>query len=270
MFTSTAEGLGGKSLGFINYKVFESNETNEHILAYGGENRLWIGPEGGSFSIFFKPGAEQTYDNWFTPKPIDSEPWTVLHQWQKSITMAKEMEVGNYLGSRFHLNVERKVTLLETTAVKDWLGIIPHEKVKTVAYSTEKKLANLDSFTWNKETGTVCIWILDMFNTAPPALTVVPYVTGNAKELGAVATSNYFGPIPPGRYVEKSNGLVFLKTDGQYRSKIGLSVARTKAIAGNYDPDSQHLVVATFDVDRNAPYLNQEWDASKDPLVATY
>jgi hypothetical protein len=267
VFTSTAAGLEGKSLGFLNYKVFESNEVNEHMNGYGGENRLWIGPEGGSFSVFFKPGVEQIYDNWFTPPPIDTEPWLIVEKEKKAVVMEKEMDVNNYLGNRLHLKVHRKVQLLESSDIQAVLGVAPQEKVKTVAYTTENKLTNLNDFAWTRETGTICIWILDMFNTAPNALTLVPYITGDEKELGIVATSNYFGEIPADRYKDNKNGLVFLKTDGKYRSKIGLNTKRTKAIAGNYDPTAKHLTIASFDVDRNAVYLNQEWNPDKDPMI---
>ncbi|MDR1556134.1 MAG: hypothetical protein LBS88_03760 [Tannerellaceae bacterium] len=265
VFTSTAQGPEGRSLGFVNYKVFESGELNEHMNGYGGENRLWIGPEGGCFSIFFKPGVTQVYDHWFTPPPFDTEPWQVLDSAGKEVRMEKEMQVSNYLGSRLHLNVQRRVSLLEATGIQTALGIIPGEKVKTVAYATENSLTNLNDYAWTAETGTVCIWMLDMFRPAPRALTIVPFIRGDEKELGVVATTAYFGEIPAGRYREK-DGCVFLKTDGKYRSKIGLNSKRTQAIAGNYDPDSQHLIVTTFDVDREAVYLNQEWNPEKDPL----
>jgi hypothetical protein len=266
VFTSTAQGLEGKSLGFVNYKVFESGELNEHMNGYGGENRLWIGPEGGCFSIFFKPGVAQVYDNWFTPKPLDTEPWQVLASDRKTVRMEKEMHVSNYLGSRLHLKVQRKITLLEACEINSALGITSDEKVNAVAYSTENSLTNLNDYAWTPETGTVSIWMLDMFRTAPQAVTIVPFIRGDDKELGLVATTAYFGEIPADRYCEKE-GCVFLKTDGKYRSKIGLNNKRTKAIAGNYDPDSGHLTVATFDVDREAAYLNQEWNPEKHPLV---
>ena len=63
VFTSTAEGLNGKSFGWVNYNLLESDTILDHMNAYGGEDRLWIGPEGGQFSIFFKPGGEMNIDN---------------------------------------------------------------------------------------------------------------------------------------------------------------------------------------------------------------
>jgi len=62
VFTSTAEGLDGKSLGWINYKAFDQ-EKDPHMNAYGGEDRLWLGPEGGKFSLYFKPGTKLAHSS---------------------------------------------------------------------------------------------------------------------------------------------------------------------------------------------------------------
>src|SRR5205809_3537279 len=72
VFTSTADGPGGKSFGWINYKAF-SAAIDPHMNAYGGENRLWLGPEGGPFSLFFNKGKRMQFENWKTPSPIDTE-----------------------------------------------------------------------------------------------------------------------------------------------------------------------------------------------------
>src|SRR5690606_2643705 len=48
VFTSTADGPGGKSFGWINYEAFEG-EPDPHMNGYGGEDRLWLGPEGGKY-----------------------------------------------------------------------------------------------------------------------------------------------------------------------------------------------------------------------------
>lgn len=266
VFTSTAAGEEGPSLGYINYKALDQEGFSEHMNGYGGENRLWIGPEGGRYSVFFQPGKEQVYANWYTPAPVDTEPWTVQSADAASVVMSKEMEVSNYMGSALRLRIDRSVRLLAPAEIATKLGVLPGEGVKMVGYTTDNKLTNLNDFAWTRETGTVCIWILDMFNTSPQALTVVPYHTGEEKDLGRIVTSDYFGEIPADR-LQVGDGLIFLKTDGKFRSKIGLNALRTKAIAGNYDPVSKRLTVSTFDVDAKAPYLNQEWNPAKDPAI---
>ena len=56
VMTSTAGGPGGWSLGWINEGLISSWETLAHMNPYGGEDRFWLGPEGGQFAIFFKKG----------------------------------------------------------------------------------------------------------------------------------------------------------------------------------------------------------------------
>jgi len=266
VFTSTAEGLDGTSMGFVNYKFFDAGKVDEHMNGFGGENRFWLGPEGGQYSVYFKKGAEQVFDNWHTPKPIDIEPWQVTSTGNTRVSFEKVMEVTNYVGSQLKLRVDRAVSLLKKSEIESGLRIILNPNVKAVGYITDNNIVNLNDFEWTKETGTICIWILDMFNPAPDAVTFIPFITGNEKDLGTIVTSDYFGEIPADRLIIKENTL-FLKTDGKFRSKLGLNAKRTKAIAGNYDPASKRLTITTFDVDPKAIYLNQEWNPAKDPLL---
>lgn len=54
VMTSTVGGNEGTSFGWINYKLIESSRVSSQFNPYGGEERLWLGPEGGPFSIYFK------------------------------------------------------------------------------------------------------------------------------------------------------------------------------------------------------------------------
>lgn len=266
VFTSTAQGLTGRSIGFVNYDALNATEFDEHMNGYGGENRFWLGPEGGKFSVYFEPETEQIFDNWHTPKSIDIEEWTCKDKNSKQVILVKEMEVANYLSNKFNLRVDRLITLLEKNDVKQKLGLEVDAKVDVVAYATENTITNLNDYAWTKETGTICIWMLDMFIPGPKAVTVIPYNPGLEKDLGVVVTSDYFGEIPADRLVVDKD-VIYLKTDGKYRSKLGLNGKRTKAVGGNYDPDMKRLTVVTFDVDKNAIYLNQEWNPTKYPMV---
>jgi hypothetical protein len=67
VFTSTPGD--GSSFGWINYKAFDA-EPDPHMNAYGGENRIWLGPEGGPFSLFFARGFEMSFANWKIPGRI--------------------------------------------------------------------------------------------------------------------------------------------------------------------------------------------------------
>lgn len=265
VFTSTVAGLKGMSLGYLNYKALDAPGINEHMNGYGGENRLWLGPEGGRFSIFFRPGTQQVYDNWCTPAPIDTEPWRVIVSGRTSVTLEKEIQVTNYLGTELRACITRSIALLEPVEIEKRLGVPVMREVKTVAYTTDNQLRNRNDFEWTPETGTLCIWILDMFATAPRALTIVPYNEGDDCRLGKVATTDYFGEIPADR-LKIEGGILYLRTDGNYRSKLGMNALRTRAMAANYDPDAGRLTVTVFDRDKNGRYLNQAWNPALDPL----
>lgn len=284
VFTSTAGGLSGKSLGYLNYKALDSREINPHMNGYGGENRFWLGPEGGQYSVYFAPGVAQVYDNWHTPKATDTEPWEVVSSSRRTVALRKAMSVRNYKGTTFAIGVDRSVTLLTTAQIAAHLGIRLAEDMPCVGYATANQITNQGNFAWTAETGTICIWILDMFHTAPRSLTIIPFrkghpeeaagrdetgkgdESGEFEELGKIATTDYFGEIPPDR-LHIGEEALYLRTDGRHRSKLGMTARRTKAVAANYDPDEQRLTVATFDVSPRGTYLNQEWNPAKDPLA---
>jgi len=266
VFTSTACGMDGISIGFVNYDVLNSDIIDEHMNGYGGENRFWLGPEGGQYSVYFEKGKEQIFDNWHTPKPIDIEAWTVVSSNDKNVVLNKEMEVTNYQGYNLKLNVDREVNLISNNQISKLLDVNISDNVNSVAYITDNKITNLNDFEWTTETGAICIWMLDMFIPGPNALTFIPFFEGEEAELGKIATTDYFGEIPGDRLIIR-DGMLYLKTDGEFRSKMGMNAKRTKSIAGNYDPDTKRLTITTFDVDENAVYLNQEWNPEKDPLT---
>src|SRR5690554_5181505 len=162
VFTSTTKGLEGNSHGFVNYNFFDAGIVDEHMNGFGGENRFWLGPEGGQYSIYFAPGSEQVYDNWHTPKAIDIKAWGTKNVTKKEATFTKEMELPNYVGRTLHLEVDRRITLLEDGQVEQGLSVTIPEGVSSVAYATENKITNRNDFEWTEETGTVCIWMLDM------------------------------------------------------------------------------------------------------------
>src|SRR5690606_13401492 len=92
VFTSTTDGNGGESIGWVNYEAF-GDSLDGHMNAYGGENRIWLGPEGGKFSLFFKPGSNMVFENWKTPPAFDSEPWEITDEKPQSVTMNKDMRL---------------------------------------------------------------------------------------------------------------------------------------------------------------------------------
>jgi hypothetical protein len=263
VFTSTADGVNGKSFGWINYKTFDEKSIDPHMNAYGGEDRLWMGPEGGKFALFFKPGTKMEFANWHTPAAVDNESWKLTAGTDKTASFSKSTRVMNYAGTVFTVDLVRDIEILEAADVKKMLGIDLDSKVKSVAFSTKNTIINTGDKAWNKQTGAPCLWNLDMFSPSAKTVIVVPY---DEKAAGKVATTDYFGEILKDR-IKYNNGILLFKADGKSRGKLGMPPGRAKKEAGSYDAQNNVLTIALFDVDPKLTYLNQEWRTDKDPFI---
>ena len=111
--TSTSDGDNGLSYGWINKQAFLSGDTSEHFNVYGGEDRIWLGPEGGQFSIYFSKGKEFKLDNWYVPRIIDLEPYDVASSSRSEAVFTKEAELTNYSGTVFKIGLTRTVKVIE-------------------------------------------------------------------------------------------------------------------------------------------------------------
>lgn len=67
--TSAVEGAGA-SLGFVDRAFIKSGKTATPFNNYGGEDRFWLGPEGGQFGLYFPPGKAFEFGNWQTPHAL--------------------------------------------------------------------------------------------------------------------------------------------------------------------------------------------------------
>jgi len=265
VLTSTASGVTGDSYGWINRELIASGKPVEHINAYGGEDRFWIGPEGGQFSIFFAKGVPFDLEHWFTPAPIDTEPFGLVSQDGRKLVMCKDMRLNNYSGSEFEVRVDREVRVLERSEVATALGIEPVPDVQAVGFETRNAIMNSGTTPWQRETGLLSIWILGMFNPSPATTIVVPYVEGDEALLGPVVNDTYFGKVPEDRLVA-ANGVLFFSGDGQYRSKIGLSPQRAKAVLGSYDSQRKVLTLVQYNKPSGVrDYVNSMWALQEEP-----
>jgi hypothetical protein len=269
VFTSTARGDTGYSFGWINYKAFAA-AVDSHMNAYGGEDRLWLGPEGGKFSLFFTKGKSMVYPNWKTPPPFDTEAWTVVTKNGRSVSLHKDMQLANYAGTSFSLSIDRMVTILDRAKIDSVLGIPADTTVHAVGYQTVNFLTNTGIHEWTASSGMPCIWMLDMFRPSPSAVILVPFRRGmtrpdRSEANGRIATTDYFGKIPPERLLMKDSMIIY-RADGKSRGKLGIYPPRARPVAGSYDADNQVLTIILFDVDPNGKYLNQEWNIGKPPF----
>ncbi len=264
IFTSTADGLNGKSFGWIKYETFDAKQPDAHMNAYGGEDRLWLGPEGGRFSLFFKPGTKMEFDNWHTPPAINNESWDLVSSSGKKASLTKNTSIQNYAGTTLSIKLQRDVEILEPAAIKQLLEIDDLDSsVKSVGFTTENTIINSGTNTWDKIAGAPCLWSLDMFTPSPKTVIIVPY---KQDAIGKVATTNYFGEIPKDR-IAYNNGTLLFKADGKSRGKLGIPPNRAKNRLGSYDEANHVLTIVLFDLDDKGNYLNQEWKPDTAPFT---
>ena len=268
VMTSTAGGPDGLSFGWINRELLTSGVNNPHINAFGGEDRFWLGPEGGQFSIFFKKGDPFDLDHWWTPPAVNEGAYDIAEQAPDHLRFRRSMRLVNYSGTEFDVAVDREVRVLGMAEVAA-LGVPVPAGVKMVAYASDNKITNAGVAAWTKDTGLLSIWILGMFNPSPETTIVIPFKSGPEAELGPAVNDAYFGKVPAGRLVVKEkDGVLFFSGDGKYRSKIGISPARVKPFAGSYDAANGVLTLVHLTIPEGATdYVNSMWEIQEKPFA---
>jgi hypothetical protein len=265
VMTSTAEGDSGFSFGWINRELIASGKIQSHINAYGGEERLWLGPEGGQFSIFFSKGKSFIYDNWQTPAFLDTTPFQLISSTDSSALFGKDITTGNYSGTSFKFRIEREVTLLSKEALNKLISLDVNG-LRSVAYRSVNKIINQGDIAWKKETGLLSIWMLGMFNPSPAIIITIPVKTGDEKLIGPKVNDAYFGKISNDRLKVSGNN-IFFKADGKSRGKIGIPPLRATGLMGSYDSDNKILTLLICRMaEGKKDYVNSSWQIQENPF----
>ncbi|MCE9615537.1 MAG: hypothetical protein K8T26_14800 [Lentisphaerae bacterium] len=266
VMTSTAGGDAGASYGWINRRHIKSRRPVPHMNPYGGEDRFWMGPEGGQFALFFPPDAPFDLEHWQTPAVIDTEPFELAAASDTRAIFRKHAALSNRAGFTFRIEIERTVRLLNPLRVEELLGTPIPPSVACVAFESENRLTNRGSEPWTRETGLPSIWILGMFRPTPETTMVVPIQPGAEGDLGPAVIDTYFGKVPPERLIVHDNVLYF-RGDGLYRSKIGIPPRRAKATVGSYDEAQGVLTLVNASLSAQArDYVNSLWEIQTAPF----
>lgn len=264
VMTSTSEGDSGFSFGWINRELIASGRIQPHINAFGGEERIWLGPEGGQFSIFFRKGKSFIYDDWQTPPFIDTTPYDLISLSDSSALFGINAAIENYSGSVFNLRLEREVTLLSEKEILKQTDI-DIEGLNYVAYRSGNKIINTGDKAWEKETGLLSVWMLGMFNPSPSVVVVIPFRPGDISLLGPEVNDNYFGKISGDRLKVTSHN-IFFRADGKSRGKIGISPLRATGIMGSYDSENKILTLLICRLpEGKTEYVNSAWQIQDKP-----
>jgi hypothetical protein len=278
---TSAVAPGGRSLGFVHRKFIEAGKTGTAFDNYGGEDRFWLGPEGGQFGLYFPKGSAFTFDKWQTPSEMQEGAWTIARRTSKEIAFTRTMRVTNVTGTAFTVDVARTVRMLEWKETRAFIDAPINPDLGMVAFESENQITNAGDQPWKQENGLLSAWILGMFAPAPDATIIVPFYPGGS---GPIVNDRYFGKVPPDRLKvhDERTGYVLLKADGKYRSKIGIGPSRVMDAAGSYSPSENLLTIVQYDDDmpglpravrqagmKRVPlpntYVNSMWETQTDP-----
>lgn len=293
VMTSTACGEQGQSYGWLNYPLIRSAVIKSQFNPVGGEERFWLGPEGGPFSFYFAQDKKQIYSSWKVPAALDTESFDVVEHTDNHVLFTRRMSLRNASGTVLNIGVERRVELLtrsaafaaleEQKATSDSvrafssngdpnrenkiLGSITNQTLddlSVVAYRSQNRITNLGTEAWTENSGAPSIWMLGMFRPSSDAIVFLGFDPAGQ---GKVVNTDYFGTIPPNRLVILPEGLVLLRADGLCRSKIGLPTHRACGVAGSYDAQNKTLTLLRYDRPRaDARYVESRWGEQSAPF----
>lgn len=257
VITSTSSGFSGNSYGWMHYDLIASGDFEEHYNPFGGEDRFWIGPEGGQYSVFFKKGSDFTFNNWYTPAEIDTESFEIIKQNKTQVSLQKRFSLENYQDFKFDIEVKREISIFSKKEIESNLGI-KLNAVDYVGFQSYNQIVNKGEQTWKKETGLLSIWILGMFMPSENTTVILPY-----KNELALNTS-YFGTIPPER-VNITDKHVMFKGNGTSRFKLGLPPQNTLPYVGSYDANKNILTIVSYTFQDDTSYVNSVWRKTNKP-----
>lgn len=265
VLTSTTGGSGAPSFGWIGRAAIQSRQRQPHMNVFGGEDRFWLGPEGGQYSLYFKSKDPFDLDHWHVPEPIDWGAWEVASESATSARFHRRMTLVNYSAAAFDIDVDRTVRMLSAAEIATHIGQAMGN-VQAVAFESSNSVTNAGTAAWQPQSGLVSVWILGMFTPSPDTTVVIPFAAGEEATLGPVVNDAYFGKVPADRLVTTTSTL-FFRGDGQYRSKIGLSPSRARSIAGSYDAAGRVLTLVQYTRPPGATdYVNSMWELQREPF----
>ena len=262
VMTSTTGGSDAPSFGWLGRGAIASGTRQPHMNVFGGEDRFWLGPEGGQYSLYFKKGDPFDLDHWQVPDAFDWGAWDISSQSRTSITFRKHMSLVNYSGAPFDIKVERTVRLLPDAEIASLLGTMPGSDLGIVAYESSNTVTNAGRNAWTQASGLVSIWILGQLTPSDSTTIALPF---NASGTGPIVNDAYFGKVPADRLVIKEP-MIYFRADGHYRSKIGLPASRALPLVGSYDAAGQVLTLVQYSRPTDAnQYVNSMWEIQREP-----
>jgi hypothetical protein len=264
----SVDGPKGENFGFVNEKAISNRGKDPQFNAYGGALRWWIGPEGGQYGVAFPPGTKEfNLSSWYISEEYNGKPFEIAYPKESegiAALMGAECRIQNASGTRFHIGVSCRISLIDTPYARGLgdnppprqglksaarnSGAVPIlqiqktdsvnrgrplRKLSHLGYLCETAFQNLSDEPMRKETGLLSIWLLGMYLPSAETSVIIPFEKNGS---GRIVTDTYFSPdgLTSDRLlINKKAGYLLFRADGKERSKIGISRARASTTIGN-------------------------------------
>ncbi len=268
--TSGFAGQEGQGSGWINKPFIASRREDIQANLHGGEDRFWIGPEGGQFAFFFDPGRPFDFSFWRCPQLIDRQAFEVVSSAPSAIELSARGRLRNHRGFEFDMQLGRRVVLLERSDVETGLSERLPDEVSVVGHESANRLRNVGDRDWLPQAGLPCIWNLGMFPPTPRTVMLLPFREGATDAAEPAVSSNYFGPVDERRLkIEAERGVALFSGDGLYRSKLGVGFPRARAYLGSWTPETGRLTLVQFNLPSEIEhgYCCNLWEEQAEPFA---
>lgn len=268
VMTSCAGDADDYSFGWLNYDLISSGKFLPHCNNFGGEDRYWLGPEGGQYAIFFKPETGRNFDfeDWQAPSLIDTDAWNLVSSDDKQAVFTKDETLTNWSDNALNVRVDRTVTINSEEEIQKKLEEIAQADINlagldSIGFESANTLTNVGESAWTKETGALSIWILGQFIPSDQNKVVFPIRPSETAKINDV----YFGKIDADRLELKDNCYYF-RGDGSKRGKIGIPPEMTIPVVFSLDEEHGVLTIVRFTYDAAATdYINSLWEYQDAP-----
>ena len=259
--TSTYDAAQGESLGWIGEAEIRKGPVDPVFNNFGGEERLWFGPEGSQLGLQFT-SEEMILSNYRVQPGLSSQPYDVVKVSPEKdfIAMKARIQLQNLAGTQFDIEVERTIQIVDYCPYT--MGIAG--RLEFVAFQSQSLVTNLGKEPISGESGPLCCWTLGQHHSKPGSVVVIPVRQGADSELGKPIREDYFqlmcpeGQFPADRWRTESDHIL-LRADNQCRVKVGVGIKRATNRLGSIDLKGDELVINDFDFYPEMPYVAPYW-----------
>ncbi|MDU0355869.1 DUF6786 family protein [Paraglaciecola aquimarina] len=196
--------------------------------------------------MFYPVGKAINNENWRVPPALNAKNYDVISANPETVHFRTNLALVNYQNSHFSVQLDRTITLLSPQQISRQLSIELPTSVNQVAYRSHTSLTNLGE-DWRPEKGLITLWSMAMLQGTDDSVSMFVI----APEQGPV--QSYLYPLYADRLISR-NHLVFFKTDGKYRSKIGIPADISGDLILSYSPSLAKLTVLKITIDQDGRY----------------